>query len=192
MFDAGKKVGFIYGTDKPYVNALNGKYYLKFIDMIDNAVSADVQMMDRAWEFNELFYWSPSHPQIVIKQAHAIKNFLKSTTIIDSNFTNCPDSATNVATHINGKLYWLTFDCIHRLIYPGWYPVPCQGKPTSIIFTLRDNWFFNLPDQDFAKYSWRTGLEHLWKTSPNFLKKDPKDIRKGFNRSISYPYYLGD
>ena len=29
LFDAGKKVGFIYGIDKPRVIGLNGKYYIK-------------------------------------------------------------------------------------------------------------------------------------------------------------------
>ena len=36
LFDAGKKVGFIYGIDKPRVIGLNGKYYIKFVDMMDD------------------------------------------------------------------------------------------------------------------------------------------------------------
>ena len=92
---------------------------------------------------------------------------------------------------INNKKYYLTSDGIHRLIYPDWYPVPYQVKPTSLIFSPRDTWFFNLPDNDPAKYSWRTGLDHMWQILPDKWKMNPKDISQGYMPTISKVYNLG-
>lgn len=191
MFDAGKKVGFIYGIDKPRVVGLNGHYYFKFIDMIDQGASASCQQLDRPWEFNELFYWTWELPKIVIKQSHVIKNYLRLSTANSNFVVDDQKLSGTVSFTLNKKVHWLTPDGINKLIYPGWFPVPYQQKPPSLTFTLRDTWFFNLPDSDPAKYAWRTGLEYRWRTSPDFLKRDKTNIAQGFLNMSSSPYYLG-
>jgi hypothetical protein len=80
---------------------------------------------------------------------------------------------------------------VNQLVYPKWYPVPFQAKTPSLIFPLRDTWFFNLPDTDPAKYAWRTGLDHLWKITPDNLKRDPEKIQHGFKPFSSKVYNLG-
>jgi len=186
MIDQGKRVCFIHGIDKPRVFNINGKYYFKFIDMIDGAVSAHNQMVDRPWEFDELFYWTPDLPAIPVKQAHVIKKFLKQATAEDLVI----DHRNICFTTFNKQLYSLPMDKLHRLIYPNWYPVLYQAKPLTLIFTARDEWFFKLPDSDPAKYSWKVGLEHLWRTIPNSLKTDPTDIGRGFKHLFTH-YYIG-
>jgi len=188
LFDAGKKVGFIYGIDKPRVIGLNGKYYIKFVDMMDVAVSAECQMLNRAWEFNELFYWAPDHPKIVIKQGHVIKNFLKLHAATSEFMVKNKELGGPVTTTIDGKLSYLTLTGLHKLIYPSWVPVPYQEKPKSLVFTARDTWFFNLSDSDPAKYAWKTGLEHRWRATPDFLKQD--NLARGF-QLFGIPYYIG-
>lgn len=190
MFDSGKRVGFIYGTDKPRVIGINGKYYFKFIDMVDNAVSASTQIADRAWEFNELFYWTPDHAKIVIKQGHVVKNYLKAATST-SPFISSTIPGTS-STTIDKKIHWLTTDGLHTLIYPWWYPVPYQVKPPSVTFSPRDKWFFDLSNSDSAKHAWQIGLEHRWKSSPDFLKHDVNNLTSGFKHLSSVPYCLGN
>lgn len=186
LIDQGKRVCFIHGTDKPRVFNINSKYYFKFIDMVDNAVPAHNQMANRPWEFDELFYWTPDFPAIPVKQAHVIKKFLKQATAEDLAI----DHKNICFTTFNKQLYSLPMDKLHRLIYPNWYPVLYQAKPVTLIFTARDEWFFKLPDSDPAKYSWKIGLEHLWRTIPNSLKTDPTDIRRGFKHLFTH-YYIG-
>lgn len=193
MFDNGKRVGFIYGIDKPRVSRIHGNYYFTFADMLDNSVSAKCQMLNRDWEFNELFYWAPDSPKIVIKQGHTIKKYLKSVTesspFIVSNIDQV--QLTTASVVINKKMHWLSLDGLHTLIYPGWIPVLYQGKPLSLTFTPRDTWFFNLPDSDPAKYAWRVGLQHRWKSTPDFFKKDILSLDARFKLSLSNPYFLG-
>jgi hypothetical protein len=190
MFDAGKKVGFIYGIDKPRVNGTNGKYYFKFVDMMDVAISAECQMLDRDWEFNELFYWSPDSPKIAIKQGHTVKKYLKSATESSSFIVNHIGQASTVSVVINKKMHWLTLPGLHTLIYPGWTQVLYQAKAASLTFTARDTWFFNLSDSDPAKYAWRVGLEHRWNSTPKALKKNPTNIQEGFT-NLFCAYDLG-
>jgi len=155
--------------------------------MIDGAVPANNQMIDRPWEFDELFYWSPDLPLIPIKQAHIIKRFLKQAMPKDL----IPEYYEGICrTVINKKIYALTLDKLHSLIYPNWYPVLYQAKALSLLFTPRDEWFFKLPDSDAAKYSWKVGLEHRWKTTPNSLKVNPIDIHQGF-KNLFCMHYIG-
>jgi hypothetical protein len=189
MIAAGKRVCFIHGIDKPRVNELNGKFYFRFVDMVDGAVSANVQILNRPWEFDELFYWTPDLPEIVIKQAHVLKRFLKQATSATPGITT--ENIGLVSTVFDKKLHWVTLDTVHHLIYPMWKPVLYQAKAPSLFFTPRDEWFFKLPDLDPAKYSWRVGLEHIWKITPDNLKKDPSKIEKGFKLFNSKIYEIG-
>lgn len=190
MISAGKKVGFIHGIDKPRVTNLNGNFYFKFYDLIDTAVSPNIQMLNRDWEFDELFYWSPDCPKIPIKQGHVIKKFLKNANEKTHGITD--SNVGLVSTVINKKLHYVTLDKIHSLIYPNWYPVLYQAKTQSLIFTPRDEWFYRLPDSDPAKYAWKTGLEHLWASVPDSMKKDPSNLARGFKQLNSKIYNLGN
>jgi hypothetical protein len=189
MIDAGRRVCFIHGLDKPRVSGINGKFYFQFVDFIDNAVTANVQMLNRPWEFDEFFYWTPDLPEIVIKQAHVVKRFLKQATPTTPYITT--DNTGFGAITIDKKIHWLTLNGVNHLVYPKWKPVLYQVKPPSIFFTPRDEWFFNLSDNDPAKYSWRVGLEHIWKITPDGLKKDPNKIAKGFKPFNSKIYEIG-
>lgn len=191
MYNDGKRVGFIFGSEKPRVKNINGKFWFAFEDVIDPAVPSRSQIANHDWEFNELFYWTPDMPLICIKQAHTVKNFLKRTfSASDPVFYQNTDRSC-VFTVIDKKVCWVTLPTINSLIYPNWRPVPFQEKPPSVIFTLRDTWFFNLPDNDPAKYAWKTGLWHRWNSSPKQYRADPNNIEKGFKTLPSKFYYLG-
>jgi hypothetical protein len=189
MIDRGMRVGFIHGIDKPKVTGLNGKFYYQFVNMVDTAVSPLVQRLNREWEHDELFYWSPDAHLIPIKQCHVIKRFLKSATDATPGVTS--ERIGLVSFTYQGKILWLTLDTVNQLIYPWWQPTPFQIKTPSTFFTPRDTWFFKLPDSEIAKYSWRVGLDHLWRSTANAYKRDPKNIFHGFFRDMSPPYYLG-
>jgi hypothetical protein len=191
MFDAGKKVGFIFGIDKPRVVGINGKYYFQFVEMIDSAVTPEIQMLNRPWEFNELFYWPEDHPKISIKQGHVVKNFLKLSNKASPYITDNKLLAGSASVTIDNKIYHITLPGLHTLIYPKWQPVPYQVKPWSLTFSFRDTWFFNLSNSESVKYAWHTGLDHRWKSTPYSLRNDWKNIRGGFKYLQGPTYYLG-
>lgn len=64
-----RKVGHVIGTDKPYVTAVDGKVYFKFLDSFHtNASMVEAMGEDRV----ELFYWSADLPLLPVEQAYQI------------------------------------------------------------------------------------------------------------------------
>lgn len=168
MFDSGKRVAFIMGIDKPQIYNIKDQFYFKFTDMpIDGAVAlASMQMLDRPWEFNELFYWTPDAPGIVVKQAHLLKRYIKATKLV-TGYKEKDYDASRVQTVIDKKIAFMRNDIMHEIIYPWWEPNPWQAKSPSNITSTKDTWFFNIEDSNKSKYAWRIGIEEMWRHIPD-------------------------
>lgn len=197
LIDSGKKVGFIFGIDKPKVAGINGKYYIRFSDnSIDCTTFLNVQLNRSPGDFDEFFYWSPDLPELMIKQGHVVKNFLKNANkftdgLVDQKLGTC-------STIIDGKTYWITLDKLNELVYPKWQSsvYNCE-KVKSFIFSPKDTWFFNLPDSDPAKYSWKVGIEHRWQNTSDKHKNlthdnNTPEMFHGFKSMSSKNYFLGN
>jgi hypothetical protein len=198
LFDQGKKIGFIWGVEKPHLVITGKKYFFCFEELVDGSVSAECQMSNRSWQFNELFYWTPDLAKIPLKQAHTIKKYLKLATD-PSIYTDIHDKqACAVQMLANKERKFLKSCVLHRLIYPGWTPVLYQVKASSLWFTPRDSWFFNLPDSDPAKYAWQAGLRHRTQYINDIATRHPdiyKRLRNTVKQKASVPhlhYYLGE
>lgn len=207
MYEQGKKVCHIFGIDKPIVRHIGDKFMFHFWDRVDNAVTARSQRLDRPWEYNELFYWTPDLPEIVIKQAHVIKRYLK--TIRPEDFDQeivnkehkewGPHALTREwergARHVSigdrAKESYITYDKIHELIYPGWYPVPYQIKTRGIVFSDKDDWFWTATGNEQARTNHLTGLKELWLQMPDEFKRNTSDMSTGFKPTNSKAYNLG-
>lgn len=198
MFDAGKRVCFITGIDKPWVTKIHDQYYFRFVDtFVDMGASPGSQMDDIPWEFNDLFYWSPELPNLVIKQAHIIKRYIAASNLNDPTAGFVTDKSLIKAApriHVVGKgtdNWYLTTDRMHDLIYPNWVVNLYQTKSPTLTLSKRDTWFFDIEDSNRAKYYWKAGLTYLWESTPDKWKHDPKNILAGFKYSQSKIYCLG-
>jgi hypothetical protein len=56
LAEQGKKVVFVFGSEKPRLYKDQGKYCIKFLDMIDACVSVRTMILGREEEYDELFY----------------------------------------------------------------------------------------------------------------------------------------
>jgi len=115
--NTSKKLVLVWGKEKPcifYDNNLK-KYYFQFYDQIDDAVGCYVQKnYSKGW-YDELFYWTPDNPLIVIKQAHIIKRFLRTCHI--KQFYQPPYSFFGYNEVLDMYLQKRFFE---KLIYPKW------------------------------------------------------------------------
>jgi hypothetical protein len=188
MYEQGKRVCHIFGMEKPIVRQFGNKFSFHFWDRVDNAVTAKAQRMNREWEFNELFYWTPDLPDIVIKQAHIVKKYMQ---LYPNRLSNEWTDGANFVHKVSptGKAY-MTYDTLHRLIYPKWEPIPYQWKTKSLVYSDKDDWFWKSTDTAEYKQHFEIGLDHLWKITPEELKNNPLDIYKGFKQTISNVYQL--
>lgn len=192
LYAQGKRVCHIYGIDKPVIRQLGNRYICHFWDRIDNAVTPRSQKLNRDWEFNELFYWTPDLPELIIKQAHAVKKYLRKPTISEQHVE------TNTGYYVHtvdrtGNRFNVSHETINSLIYPKWKHIPYQIKGNSAIYSSRDDWFHNLSENEIIKRNHRVGLEELWKITPDQYKHDPTNIKheRGFKPTISKTYDIG-
>jgi len=205
IIDSGKKLCLVWGGDKPLVH-YNGKiqkHIFMFSDCIDNMVNPAIQQDNNPGWFDELFYWSPELPELPIKQAHILKNFLRKPDyslgflekadapafpiVLDNTDVN----QRSGSTVINGQRWFLKREAMHMLIYPTWDPTTfTDGKPPSIIIHPRDAWFWNdHSNLNTARKNFTQGIVKFKSLLPTSALKDSTDFFKGikFINSRLYP-----
>jgi hypothetical protein len=195
LIDSGKSVCFIWGAEKPRLHQVDGKYCVRFQDLVDNVVSPWQQQNPVDGEFDELFYWSPEFVTGLIKQSHVIMRYLKQAPIDPVNFSSTSQRYNYGSTVRNGQTWHLTADGINQLLYPSWdIKTISVGKPRSPVWSNRDDWFFKTIGWSEAGRNFLNGITKLDQVLSNSLdgywKNDQEDIVKGVKGCLSRPYFL--
>jgi hypothetical protein len=179
----GKKVAFIFGVDKPRLFRDDHSVYFAFIDtMLTTAVGNNADINGRYWENDEYFYWTPNLPEIVVKQAHLIYNFLKRTNRIGEL-----NHIKNLASFHAADYYKM----IHPLIYPNWDTNTWQiKKSTSTVKDEFGKWFFDLAPEE-SKKNWINGVKEMERVvgQQHFNKSS---VMEGLVGSYSTFYKVGN
>ena len=185
LVDKGHRVGFIYGVDKPRLNLKNGVYYLAFLDLLlQLSVGMGGIITKSDWENDEFFYWTPDMPQIVIKQAHMLKNYFESNPFLK----HCVQDSDQLEWTQNYREQY--FDIVKRIVYPTFNPNTWQTKKiNSLVFSENDSWFFKNSDETAKKY-WLAGLEEIERTvDPRWFTHG--SVKNGMIGSWSKWYKVG-
>jgi hypothetical protein len=186
MIDKGIRVAFIWGAEKPRLSIVDGKYCVRFQDLVDNCVSPLLQQNDFPGWYDELFYWSPDFVRGLIKQAHIVRKGLHTLPVNDINFT-----ADYQPFGSKDKLY-LTNHGLHQLIYPGWdISTFSVGKKRSPILSLRDSWYLNKSEGSNLRFL--EGIKKfdtiLNRVESGFWKNE-KDLMSGVKGCLTHPYFI--
>jgi hypothetical protein len=164
MIAQGKRVGIVYGIDKPLVRYSNGRWIAYFQDTAQSEIGAFYQRHGGYGEHKEYFFWSQNAPFIAIKQAHVVKNtYAKSKTVL-----NHPDS--------KGFGYKISRHDVVDYIYPHvrdqhFYTI----KPAVHSMGNRD-WRFLNEEGDLQRRYWMIAnhmertLDPKWKIKGSFMK----------------------
>lgn len=152
MLDKGKKVGFVYGIDKPRLLRDDSAIYFSFLDLIMTTGTLPTNdILGEYWENDEYFYWTPNMPEIAIKQSHMIVNYLKNT-----NQINLIRHIKNISS-FHDELYYKQ---VNNVIYPDWNPATWQiKKPTGAIYNELTKWFIDSDREE--KLNWESSLQEL-------------------------------
>jgi hypothetical protein len=186
LIESGKKICLLWGADKPRILHIDGKFRFRFLDMLDLTASSTSGQQSYT---DELFYWTPDLPEIVIKQAHIIKNYLN-TYLTTSPFVTEEKSDLAFKMH-QGKKLWLNNHGVHTLLYPKWNIATFSaGKTPSLVYSARDDWFWGLEQPNQSKHIWEMGINKIWNTISDYWKNDPQDISKGLVGCWGKDYFL--
>jgi hypothetical protein len=190
MIDKGIKVGFIWGAEKPRLASVDGKYCIRFQDLVDNCVSPLIQQNEFPGWYDELFYWSPEFTQGLIKQAHIIRRGLGTLPFNQINF--CAEFQPFGSVIRNNAKWYLTNHGLHQLIYPGWdIGTFSVGKKRSPILSLRDSWYLNKSEGSNLRFL--DGIKKfdtiLSRVEQGFWKNE-QDLMGGVKGCVSRPYFI--
>ena len=180
---SGRRLCFVWGQDKPQM-FFDQAHYVQFFDIMDNCVNSLVQQNYTKGWYDELFYWTPDFPEIIVKQAHIIKRFLE--ICDDVNFYQ--DTPTSCGYNPRIKKY-LTANAQRRLIYPTWDTATfSSGKTPNKIYSVRDQWLWNsnLSERDVVVDK----IELLLRSVDQYWLNDPDNRYKGIKRHASPKYYI--
>lgn len=195
LIDSGSRVCFIWGSEKPRLHLVDGRYCVRFQDIIDNTVSPWLQQNPLPGEFDELFYWSPDWTTGIIKQAHIVMNYLKRANLDPVFFSDHRQSHHYGITVRNGQQWCLTANGINHLLYPSWnIHTLSVGKPRSPVWSQRDDWFFKTISWNPAAINFFNGFmklnQILTEKNSNYWKNTPDNLLNGVKGCMSKPYFL--
>lgn len=193
LADKGRKVVFIWGAEKPRLYIEQGRFCVKFLDIVDSSIAIRTQLLARPYEYDELFYWAPETANLICKQAHVLMNYFKSRfhQWIDRSVLPQSISMQDLITGIfnnkqtdDGLMYR---NLINSLIYPHWSnDTFTAGKPPSLILSPRDRSFYS--NTQF-QHQVNCIKHHLRQIDPYWLN-DPQDLQKGIKGCLSPAYFL--
>jgi hypothetical protein len=195
-FDKGKRIGIIFGTDKPRIVLKNNKLYLLFVDRPVHSATPVQVNNGFANTKVELFYWSPELPSMLVKQAHEIKRWFENP--INRNLSHMLDF-TWQSNPTNRTVYE---SLIKGIIYPDYDLSTFQAdKPSMAAFQEWDFWMNDFKDSSGYKTFMR-GFDYLYKNiDKDFLSvKAPcrmpgveiNESNWEYKVCFSKPYLIGD
>lgn len=162
LAEGGKSIGIIYGIDKPKLCIKDGRWYFYFMDIMASHAQNVTGLYNNI--STEYFYWQPDLPELIIKQAHIVKNWFMQPQNQHLQFLlRWPNHSVSNRTTVESL--------IKPLIYPDYNPTTWQAsKSTTTFYAEMSHWFFkNLSDTHFHK-AWQAGMDHVIKTvDPKFF-----------------------
>lgn len=182
MRHKGKKVGFVYGIDKPRLIRDDKSIFFAFLDVIfTTSVLPTNDITDAYWENDEFFYWTPNMPELCIKQSHVVVNHLKST-----NQTGLIKHVKNIAAFHDESYY----KQVNRAIYPLWdHNIWQVKKPTGAIYNEQSKWFLDSGLE--AKLKWESSIYELERLCGKQWFND-NSVRNGLKGHLSPLYKIAD
>jgi len=184
LITQGKSVCFVWGLEKPQIFHDGNRHFLQFMDIVDTAVTGYTQSRVKQGWFDELFFWTPDMPQLVVKQAHTLLKFVETCDMPEFYQDKFNRYGYNRRL---GK--YLTSAAAKIVLYPKWDPKTySNGKASSMVFSERDGWF------------WKSNIEtkevmdslgkQYFKTIGNYWLNKPNDPHGGIKCHTSPKYYL--
>jgi hypothetical protein len=166
QFDKDKKIALILGIEKPiiYIHSKTADIHLLFVDGAANTAASLTESINE-YDNAEVvyFYWSPDAADIICKQAHTVKKWLKVFPEKQNLWIG------NKLTH---EIYRLVHERTYReLLYTTWNSEWFQAdKATSDWYSEFDHWFIKGQILTDHHKIWSEGIKYVEKNAIDFVK----------------------
>lgn len=183
LADSGKSICVVYGIDKPRMTIINDNWYFYFVDVQAN--SANPIIGDHTNITSEYFFWTPDLPELVVKQAHMIKNWFERPE--NQKLQYMVNWSGNLAKERTAYEH-----VVKSIIYPDYDLETWQtSKPTNSFYNEMDHWFYkNMKDTDHYR-AWQAGLKHLENNIDSDLLMQQINQVTGLKPNFTPNYFIG-
>ena len=174
-----KKIGIIYGCDKPQICIQDGSIYSYFIDML---VSTSPRFDAETNQYTEMFYWGREFPKIAIKGAQLVAEYIKHNPVLHPLF--------NIHKKFNPEEKKIINKIIKSIVYPDWDDTKFQAdKPTNSFVSETDTWIKSKYGNEKFFTDWVGNInEYINTIDPKYFNYDLANNRTSFIGFIS-PLY---
>lgn len=197
MLEKGRSVGEIVGVDKPLLQAFpDGNVYMFFTDAALSMASMTTPD-HHIGKGIELFYWSPSLPQMIFEQAYQLFLLFKRTPALRYMINE-----SEWHLHFNGRTKREFFDDVfdayqnvaRKAIYPDWDFNKFQAlKPRSLTREDKDWWFYKHPENARTVEAWRSKYSDIMNSiHPGLRDVSPDGRTVGFKGHRTRFYRIGN
>lgn len=183
QLDRGKRTAVVFGVDKPKLCIRDNKYCVYFVDVVANSFRGGWNRPEYTNLDYIFFYWDSDLPEIIIKQAHLIKNWFEANPMLKP-ILQWPNHDYNKRQ---------AYEIITRsIIYPKWDLNSFQcSKTTSVVWSEWDHWFFQDYKDTVIYQNWMQGINYVEKNiDARFLNYGFDGKFNGFVGMINGHFYL--
>lgn len=186
VFDTGKRVCILFGTDKPKLSiAPDGNLLTYFADRtVSSAIPATVNNgYDNTYV--ELFYWSPDAVPLMIKQCHILKRWFEMPENKRLQYMLNPSWQMNA---MNRTMYE---SVIKGIIYPDYDLTTFQcNKPVKLVFQEWDYWMLDHKNSE-GYNTFMRGLNYLYNNvDKDFFKVPDLGIMDNKMNPLNWEYKI--
>lgn len=167
LTDSGKRVCFIHGTDKPYIQIDQGKWFFSFHSEVINASFSIKRQFEKTPVYDEFFYWDPNAWKLIVKQAHVLRKYLyKNHDIIKETMTG---KYSNISPDYMSRIQFLgnrlPMFHIKNAIYPHWRNdiVDTGKEKMTLLRTPKAKWWQDSKLPGTKEYM--QGIDYVIKTA---------------------------
>lgn len=171
QFDKSKSIVLLLGVDKPRVYIKDNYMHIRFADRAANIIPVPEHLDDYDNTTVDFFYWSPYSLDILTKQVHVIKRWLKSHPEFIDLF-----EPNKMSTDM--RIYrWYHERLLRTVVYStwdnNWYQADKAIKDWTSEF---DQWFEDGYQETSAYKIWLEGIDYIKDTLYPFTNENNGDL----------------
>lgn len=174
LAESGKRIGVVYGIDKPILAFSKGNVYVKIFDVTLNTPRPPFDIQYPNVDVVP-FYYTPKLPQLLVKQAHVLAKWiaLPQNRYILSYIHDVEKDVKMSAKQVRSR-----HSKYDRAIRPGIYPDTFKdtfqaAKPTQTFFAEHDAWFYDLHKDTMPMQMIVSDFNNfITKVKPKYLSHD--------------------
>ena len=157
-FERGKRVAIIVGIDKPKTRIDDGQFWMSFADSAVNITTIREWNSDHHNVETEPFYWSPTAVDLLCKQAHVIRRWLRATPSMRPYWER---PSFSVMRKVHEQV-------LRTVVYSNWDQRWFQAVKSDTMWNTEfDAWLRADRQHQDAMVGWRRGIAHLAQALPD-------------------------